>query len=43
MLSGGMAGRFRDPIQGNLNKLLKPRLVPKGAGLGFFTFPVFGG
>ena len=35
MLSGGMAGRFCDPIQGNPAKVTKPRLVPKGADLRF--------
>ena len=35
--------RFRDLIRVNPTKLLKPRMAPKGSGLGFFTFPVLWG
>ena len=40
MLSGGMVGRFFNPNQGNLTKVLKHRLAPLGTGLIFFTFTV---
>ena len=43
MLSGGMAAQFCEPSRGNPAKVLKPRLAPKGAGLGFFTSLYFGG
>ena len=43
MLSGGMAGWFRGLRLGNPKKVAKPRLAPKVAGLGFSTFPIFGG
>ena len=42
MLSGGMAGRFCDPSRLYPTEVFKPRLAPKVAGLGFFTFPIFG-
>ena len=32
---------FCEPGRGKPTKLLKPGLAPKGAGVGFFTFPVF--
>ena len=34
---------FREPSQGNSTNVLKPQLVPKGAGIRFFTFPAFWG
>ena len=42
MLSGGMAGRFLDPIQGNPTKVESPALAPKGTCIGFPNFSVFG-
>ena len=43
MLSGGIGGRFYELSRGNPPKVLNPQLAPKGAGLGFFTFPLFWG
>ena len=43
MLSGGMAGWFFEPIRVNPTKVSKPKLAPKGACLGFYTFFVFWG
>ena len=43
MLSGGTAGLFCEPSQGNQKKVAKPWLAPKGTCLGFSTFPIFGG
>ena len=42
MLSGGMVGRFCEPIQGKYTKVPKPTLAPKGLGLGFPLLPYFG-
>ena len=38
-----MAGHLHEPIRVNLEKVFNPELAPKGAGLKFFTYPVFWG